>query len=293
MRIGIIGGGAVGLLTAYFLRAQHEITIYVRREEQRDALLNNGVSVRPYEENRGVQIGFLKEIADHDILLICVKSYQLQALFPTLQTINCPIIFMQNGMGHIKWIKEANLQVSIGIGVFEHGVRKVNDDTVIHSGVGQIRVSPFEEEDEIIQSFVPLLDQDAFPFYAQDDWRRVLQEKLIANAVINPITALFQAENGTILQIPELTWMAKKLCQEASNRLDLPWEEQWSYVKRIIKSTEKNRSSMLVDIDQMRQTEVEQISGYLMENSQEDLPYTSFMYHSIKALERQKRGKDG
>ncbi|WP_158633970.1 ketopantoate reductase family protein [Radiobacillus deserti] len=290
MRVGVIGGGAVGLLTAYFLSAQHDVTIYVRRQEQKSVLIQQGVVVEPYVRKKSIKVKCIEDMVEPDIFLICVKSYHLPALLPSLESIRCPILFMQNGMGHIKWIKEAALPSNIGIAVFEHGVRKINDNKVLHTGVGRVRVGAFTEDDLDILHYVSLLHQDVFPFYQEMDWETVLQEKLIANAVINPITAIFQVENGVLLENPHLAWMAKKVCEEVATSLGQPWEKKWEYVKGIIQSTKENRSSMLVDMDHCRKTEVEEILGYLLDRAKEEIPYVHYLYHSIKALERQKRG---
>jgi 2-dehydropantoate 2-reductase len=42
---------------------------------------------------------------------------------------------------------------------------------------------------------------------------------------------------------------------------------------------------MWKDIKEGRQTENDAISGYLLQHAKMDIPYTAFVYHSIKTLE--------
>lgn len=43
MKIGIIGGGSVGLLCAYYLSLHHEVTVVTRRKEQAAAIQSEGI----------------------------------------------------------------------------------------------------------------------------------------------------------------------------------------------------------------------------------------------------------
>ena len=44
MRIGIIGGGAIGLLFANYLSEKHDVTIYTRTQEQAELLNRDGLN---------------------------------------------------------------------------------------------------------------------------------------------------------------------------------------------------------------------------------------------------------
>ena len=44
MRIGIIGGGAIGLLFANYLSENHDVTIFTRTKEQAELLNRDGLN---------------------------------------------------------------------------------------------------------------------------------------------------------------------------------------------------------------------------------------------------------
>lgn len=132
------------------------------------------------------------------------------------------------------------------------------------------------------------MHQSDFPVKTFADWELLLYEKLIVNAVINPLTALFDITNGEILKNVHIQKLANEICGEVSFVLNLDFNEQWNRVQAIAERTGDNVSSMLKDIRGDKQTEIEAILGYIMRQSKEPIPYTSFIYRSIKALEEEK-----
>ncbi|MDY0408096.1 2-dehydropantoate 2-reductase N-terminal domain-containing protein [Paracerasibacillus soli] len=61
MKIGVIGGGAIGFLTASKLNSVHDITLYVRREEQKSLLVQEGLHEKNVCEHH-VQVKLIREI---------------------------------------------------------------------------------------------------------------------------------------------------------------------------------------------------------------------------------------
>src|SRR5690606_69523 len=106
-----------------------------------------------------------------------------------------------------------------------------------------------------------------------------LAYKLVANAVINPLTAIFQVTNGTLLTNDYLFKLMRNLFHETVRVLELEEQKLWDYVVTICKQTAKNQSSMLRDIQAKRRTEIDAISGYIIERAKEqgiNVPYTIF-----------------
>lgn len=100
--------------------------------------------------------------------------------------------------------------------------------------------------------------------------------KLIVNAIINPLTSIFDCKNGQLFdQQPRLA-LIELLLQEAGAvvRKMLPMSllgaDSFSdnclmeLVQRVADKTSKNTSSMLQDIRAGRQTEIDYINGYIV-----------------------------
>ncbi|WP_194841275.1 2-dehydropantoate 2-reductase [Salinibacillus xinjiangensis] len=287
MNIGIIGAGSTGLLLAASLaKSNHKITMYVRRKTQQRKLQHNGVHLRPNGMTSKVDSQMHNELGLQDLYIICVKQPVLQKnVEGWINQIprDKPILFLQNGMSHVDVI--ADFEQPIFVGVLDHGAKRVDDYTVEHTGIGEIRVGIIRKDDEALAKRVVLqLHEERFPIIFEENTLHIMKRKLIVNAVINPLTAMFNVRNGRILENAHLKALAKQLCYEACLALDMDFETHWIYVKQVAKKTESNSSSMREDVKQNQQTEVEAITGYLLQLTDQELPYNSFIYHGVQSL---------
>ena len=110
MKIGIIGGGSIGLLISSYFSEFHDVTVYVHRETQKKVIKEKGVTRFKHskkDKNLSVKQNLYTNIKEEDCYFVCVKQHQMERLFPLFEDkINQPIIFLQNGMGHLKFMKQ-------------------------------------------------------------------------------------------------------------------------------------------------------------------------------------------
>lgn len=287
LNIGVIGGGAIGLLISAYLAKEHDITVYVRREEQAEAIRKNGILLKEAGQTMNVSSALSGNPGSEDLFIVCVKQSHILSVLPSLKLIgeDTPIIFLQNGMGHIEHVKR--LKQPSMLGTVDHGAYKVNDFTVSHTGEGSIIVAPLHKKaTNEVEKIRRRLHQPDFIFESQTDWYPMLINKLIVNAVINPVTTLFRVKNGAILENPHIYHIAKEICRETAAVLQLEFDSAWKRVKHVASATRENTSSMLKDILENRKTEIEGITGYILQkNTSLQLPYSTFIYYSIKAIE--------
>jgi len=295
LNIGVIGGGAIGLLASYYLQKNgHTVTLYVRRYEQLKALQDQGLYILPFEDKVHIHVALIDDLEVQDILIVCTKQHAIPTITKILKKKNYKslVLFLQNGMGHLSYIQE--LSNPVAVGVMEHGAIKINDYTVHHTGEGNLRMAAMTMDHQALRSLKSELTTEDFPVHIEKHWYTMLAEKLVINAVINPITSLFQVKNGQVIENPFLTNMAKRLCEEACLILQLNPEQQWDRVYQIAEFTKENHSSMAKDIKAKRKTEIEAILGYLLNEASSDIPNTLNMYESVKAFEHcfEKEGKE-
>lgn len=97
----------------------------------------------------------------------------------------------------------------------------------------------------------------------QRQWR-----KLVANAVINPLTALHDVANGRLLDNPALAAEAALLAAEADivlRALDARWPgNSLPAVMAVARATAGNTSSMRADAQRGAVTEIDAINGWLL-----------------------------
>ncbi|MEH7382418.1 2-dehydropantoate 2-reductase [Bacillus sp. JJ1533] len=287
MKIGIIGGGSIGLLFAGYLAERHDVTIYTRTEYQANEINKKGVTIEKQRTSKTYRVQAVPSsvsVREEDIVFFAVKQYILEDVL--LQTKDLEkvqsVCFLQNGMSHINRIGDLKNH-TILLGVVEHGALKVNETTVIHTGVGLTKMGVFKGKNEQFD-----FSQSDFVIKYYEDWYEIVTSKLIANAVINPLTAIFRVKNGELLQNHYFHNQMKALFREVTSAIPSNIEKMWELVTTICENTAQNKSSMLRDIEEGRKTEIDAILGYVLNHgtkNNEELVITQFLYDSIKGLE--------
>lgn len=131
-------------------------------------------------------------------------------------------------------------------------------------------------ENYMIQQLLLAKDDLGTIVASKDELREAQLLKLVVNAIINPLTAIFDCKNGQLVdQTPRVALM-KLLTKEIGPivRALLPAARQdaikFSDDKlvelglTVAEATGKNTSSMLQDIQAGRQTEIDCINGYIV-----------------------------
>ena len=105
-------------------------------------------------------------------------------------------------------------------------------------------------------------------------WSEHIQErqwiKLVVNAVINPLSAVYNQQNGVLLQhqddIAELCLeLQPLLLQQGLTKTANEWRE---LVLQVVDRTAQNYSSMQQDLANRRRTEIDYITGYLLQQAE-------------------------
>ena len=176
MNIAIVGGGSTGLLlSAYLGKMGHAVTCYVRRSEQMERIQqHNGITLLPSKEKTVIEAKDVLDAGDHDIYIFCVNRNERKV------RMDKPFLFLQNGMGHIRILSELNRPIYVG--VLDHGAKRIDDYTVLHTGKGSIRIGSYDKKDtEMLHQLIRVLHHDDFPVYYVEHWKDLLKEKLIVN----------------------------------------------------------------------------------------------------------------
>jgi 2-dehydropantoate 2-reductase len=225
-----------------------------------------------------------------ELTIITVKQYHLPSILPVLNDrVNDQgsLLFLQNGMGHLKWLSELNAR-RIYLGSVEHGAARVNEYTVSHNGYGVTKSAAYRGKKDHLELLVSSTPAN-FPITLENDYQRILLTKLIVNCIINPLTATFQVTNGTLVRNPYFYQIVRSLFEEIANILNIHnREEQFANVLSVCEKTAANQSSMLKDIAAGRETEVDAILGYVLEEANRKImqaPLTRNYYNLIKGKE--------
>jgi 2-dehydropantoate 2-reductase len=300
MRIGIVGAGSLGTLFGHRLAAYNDVLLLEQRPDVVDAVQRNGVLVEG-ESRPARATSEPRELFDVQVLFVFVRATDtLRALRPFAAQLSpaTAIVSLQNGLGNEEAIKTclgstiplvigATTESALSIGPGE--VRRIGEGTTV---LGSAGASP-----EACNRVVRLLVEAGFAANAAYDIRPHLWGKLIANAAINPISALLDRPNGIVLTDEYAGEVARSLAQEAATvanamRIPLPFSDPWSYVRTIVEQTAELDNSMLFDLRSGVRTEVDFINGAVVAAGRRaavPTPYNETLTALVKAREHTAR----
>ncbi|MBS4172414.1 2-dehydropantoate 2-reductase [Bacillus sp. FJAT-49736] len=295
MKIAIIGAGSMGLLFGGYLGKENMITMLARRQEQSELLAQKGIIVNSEKDcfhTNVISDPFGHSLNEQDLIIISVKQYHLSQILPILNNIpyTIPVLFLQNGMGHINLLKELKNE-TIAVGTVEHGALKTSENTVKHTGIGQTNIALFRGEKSKVNTLINL-DIPYFPINFQVKWEDMLVKKLLINAMINPLTAILNVRNGDLISNSHYLSLLNTYFNEVFRVFSF-MDKQMIYgeIVKVCRNTSENKSSMLMDIFHKRRTEVDAILGYILERAKTEkiqVPITNALFQMVKGMEEER-----
>lgn len=292
MNIVIIGAGSVGMLLASFLAERYHVTLVVRRKEQKDAISANGL-IRKNVDGSITKVKVDVETIDTWIpsgfVIVSVKYWQLQKLYANLanQKEETPILFLQNGLAHFEEALKLP-QKHIAFGSCQFGAQKENDYTVIHRGIGTLKLAVERGNPSHFQSLKEI-EHPLLPVEWVENAEVMLFEKALLNCFINPLTAVLHVKNGELVKNTHTKILLEKIYEELMEAF--PEERKrfsFGQVVMLCEKTASNTSSMLQDIKVGKRTEVESIVGAVIRKGKErgkQLPTLETLYYLVLAIE--------
>ncbi|MDM5194933.1 2-dehydropantoate 2-reductase [Bacillus hominis] len=292
MKIGIVGPGAIGLLYTFYLqKSNQDVTLFTRNAKQAEELNLTGVTCIRNGERETVFPSILpiESMLDKqlDYTFIAVKQYHITDILPFVQG-ESSLIFLQNGMSHLHIMQKIGNE-RIAVGIVEHGAKKEDGHTVHHTGIGVTKFGVVRGKSSCFKKVFNCFPFDYFPIQIEDDWKGIMRNKLVVNVCINPLTALLRVENGELISNPFFYQMMEQVFQEIAFLVKEEDKEMvWQMVCQVCEKTSHNTSSMLADVRANRQTEVNAIVGYVLEEAkeqQQSVPTLRFLFNAIKGME--------
>lgn len=295
MDVGIIGAGSIGMLIgSYFAESGLEVTMLVRREEQQEKLKDKGIH-RISDDGSKVVVPVrattaYKEMAQATLIIIAVKYKDLANVLEELkrENIQVPILFIQNGIGHLASVSE-DIFPTVAFATVEHGALKQNDYIVNHNGVGNITIGVAFGERRAFR-LLEEIELNQFPIQWHTNVAHLLLRKTFINCLINPLTTILGIQNGALLTNPHSYQLMKNLYEELMNVFPVMKKElPFTAVEHVCKRTALNSSSMLTDYRQGRPMEIETIVSAVIQRAAakgEFLPLLQTFEHLLLAMER-------
>ncbi|GIP39660.1 putative 2-dehydropantoate 2-reductase [Paenibacillus sp. J31TS4] len=285
MNIRVVGGGSLGLLLAGRLAAGgSSVELLCRTTSQAEFLRRDKLRLIEGEEAREISLSVLADEEERteerkpDWLLVTVKQKAITPAFAQRLAAMCGpgtrVACFQNGVGHTEVLAGALGAERLFAAVTTEGARRTGPREVEHTGRGITWLGPVYPEalrhvpDGPEAGLLQRLREAGFEAAYAPRMEQLVWNKLIINAVINPLTAVLNVRNGELLERPELLEAMRALYKEAAGIAGcqgiIVSENLWEQVTGVCLRTARNQSSMLQDVLAGRETEIEAITGSLL-----------------------------
>jgi 2-dehydropantoate 2-reductase len=299
MRFLIVGPGAMGcLFSARLKKAGFDVTLLDYNRERTEHLNRQGICVEGVSgEYTAMVPSMVYEIGDgFDFVLLCVKSNKTRIAAEFLKTrlsYETVIVTLQNGIGNLEILEEIFGKHRILGGVTAEGATSLGWGRIRHAGVGSTVIGPEGTIDGPAGKLVSALNKAGFRAETTDNVTGLLWGKLIINAGINALTAVTGLKNGKLPQVTGTNLLMEELVREAeavaaAKNITLPYDDPLARVREVCRNTSDNISSMLQDVLNKKETEIDFINGAIvMEGEMLGIPTSvnRMITYIVKAIE--------
>ncbi len=301
MKIAIIGPGALGiLLAANLVRAKNEVWLLDNDAKRAKRLSTGGIRLEGLGGSYKTRINATsnpKEIEKPDAIFICVKSYDTENTLKgigQLLTENTYVVSLQDGLGNLQTINEYVDSDSMLGGVTSQQATLIEDGHVRHTDKGETVIG--EEKGKVlgsIREISSVLNKANFPTKVTKDINSAIWSKLIINVGINALTAVTRLKNGALVKNEYTREIMRRAVSEAvkvakRKRIKLAYDDPIQKVEAVCKATADNTSSMLQDVLDRKQTEIDFINGAIIRQAKSlniKTPTNEMLTELVKAVE--------
>jgi 2-dehydropantoate 2-reductase len=311
MRIVIVGGGAIGRLFGSFLiRGGNEVTLIDIDHTTLGALREKGIGLLEgdgeHPDNAEIfpvqALHSAESITESDLVLLLVKSQATKAAVQDVAHLindNCPLLCIQTGLGNLEIareiVPEKNILLGItymsGIALSDARVRKGSHATTF---IGELDGS-FSPRLEIVKQ---LFNRCGLETQMVKKIIARLWSKVVIYAAINPVSAILQVPNGSLVTRTESITLMKRLLDEGlsvakAQGVELIHPDLYEVLFDTCEKNASNLSSMLQDILNEMATEIDAQNGAICRYAEAhgiSVPTHRTMVELIKLLECWKPG---
>jgi 2-dehydropantoate 2-reductase len=301
----IVGPGAIGTtLAVHLARSGAAVTLLDHRADRAAILRRQGLRLATPGGLLTAAVGVETSAArlpEAGLVIVCVKCYRLAEVGRELSQLPGPgatLVTIENGLG----VTEA-LKAGLGSAAARHTVLAAVTYQAASPGVdGVIRhvanlPTLFDGRAEVqgaAKVAAEVFEVAGLPARLDPELLQAVWRKLVANAAINPLTALEHVANGQLLDRAPLRRRMLALARETAlaargEGVAISDAEAEELALAAARATGANISSMRQDVEAGRPTEIEFLSGAVLRLAEArglDLPETERVTAAIRALQK-------
>ncbi len=296
MRVVVAGPGAIGSLFGALLAEGGLDVVLLDHDANRAARrADSNLILRDGRGERGLRLAATADgasLGPAELGIVCVKAHQTEDLLrlhgQALRGMRW-VWTVQNGLGPLEVLRQALGSERVLGGATFQGAYFDAQGALVHAAQGMSFIGPPEGgAPDPTPQLAAALTRAGLPTQAAPDVRRVIMEKFIVNVGINALAAILGGENGRLLDNPPALAILREAVIEAvrfvrEQGLALDEQREIERVLAVVRSTARNRNSLLSDLTAGRRTEIDYLNGAL--SGRADAPVNRLLAELIRALE--------
>jgi 2-dehydropantoate 2-reductase len=279
MRYLIMGTGALGTVFGGLLTRAGNAVDFVGRGDHFDVLRRQGLAIDGIWGE--VQLGPVTVPAavpglSYDVILLCVKSFDTAAACRQLKPWLGPqglVISIQNGLGNLEMItQECGPAAAVGARViFGAKISRPGLATVtVYADKVLLGTESAENQNPRLQHVANHLNEAGIPTAVVDNIVTHIWEKALYNCALNPLGAILGVTYGELAASPHTRDLMSAIINEiyqVAAVMQIPLQHATAtayfqhFLERLVPPTAAHHPSMLQDLQQGRQTEIEALNG--------------------------------
>ena len=305
MNIVVYGAGGVG---GYFggklSKAGFDVT-FMARNETLEAIKNNGLKVKSINgdfETRPKVTDNLQDIKDVDLIILAVKSWQINAIAKQLKSVineKTMVLPLQNGADNADRLREILNHKNVLAGLCKI-VSKVESPGIINHFAFEPEIV-FGEYDnrktERVKALKAVFDKAGFKNTLSEDIHLDIWKKFLFIATYSGIGALTRSEIGALRKEENIRSMLYQTAHEIvtianAKGIGLKNSDIDLVLKVIDNLDPKTTASMQRDVMEGRPSELENFNGYIVKMGKQlhiSTPINAFTYYCLLPQEKKAR----
>ena len=301
-RIAVLGAGAVGCFFGGMLARAGKEVLLIARDNHVQAIKENGLFMEFQHSQEYVAINAssnIKDIADADLILCCVKSPDTERAMGEIKNLIKPdalILSLQNGVDNAERISQVVPNKAIAAVVYV-ATAMGGDGHVKHFGRGELIIGGVDQS-EIISSELEEISNiflsAQIPCVVSSNILRELWLKFLVNCSYNGISAIGQITYGEMVQQESIRQLIKDLTTEFllvahHENIDIAEDEAQMVNEQIAKTMVGQRSSTAQDLMRHKPTEIDHLNGLIIRKAKEhglNVPNHQAIYALVKMIEQ-------
>lgn len=294
----VLGAGAMGCLVASHLYRGGKAVTLLTRDASATHRVDTGLQLCGIDGDHSLSIPRIEgqKVEQIEALLITTKANDAASAFRSIASrlsADAPVVLLHNGLGIYEQLGTEYPHANLFCGTTTEAAYFDENQRLVYAGRGSTSIG--QPECQTPPAWFGDLATALPEAHWEEDIEHSLWRKLLINAAINPLTAIYGCRNGELLKNDDYRQHAQTICEElasisrARGYPDLA-DEVWNIAAGVMESTADNQSSMLLDIQNKRSSEVDYITGYLCQTARElnvPCPANEALLLSLKNLQSQ------